>query len=56
MKISSNCLIKLKKKGFLFKIGKFEFFFLKLEKLPKIWTQAGQYHDAFGGFSIGNAG
>lgn len=40
MKISSNCLIKLKK-GFLFKIEKFAFFFLKLEKLPTIWTQAG---------------
>lgn len=35
MKISSNCLIKLKKKGFLFKIGKFEFFFWNLKNYQK---------------------
>lgn len=40
MKISSNCLIKLKKKFFYLKL-KIWIFFLKLEKLPKIWTQAG---------------
>lgn len=40
MKISSNCLIKLKKKFFYLKLENLNFFF-ETWKITKIWTQAG---------------